>query len=305
MVTSCAVTPAVRVVAGLAAARLLASCGDGGAASEAPPTERIIPVNGDLAEVVYARGLGDQVVATDISATYPPEADATPKIGTSSTLVAETILSFDPTIVLADDLAEPSEVLEQLDDGGVEVVRIDRQTTLDAPAAKIRAVAGALGVTERGEQLVAALESELASAAERAEAVAAAGRPKVLALYLRGESVQLAFGAGSAIDAVIDAAGGTDLGTAMSPTTPSCRRSPSPPRRPTSCFVTTSGPFVGGVDGLVAIPGIDQTPAGQQRRVVVLEDQYLYGLGPRTGQLVGEPRRRLPYPVTGDRRCAC
>ncbi|HEU4841182.1 MAG TPA: hypothetical protein VFT09_07055 [Ilumatobacteraceae bacterium] len=32
--------------------------------------EHIIPVNADLAEVVDAPGLGDQVVATDISATY-------------------------------------------------------------------------------------------------------------------------------------------------------------------------------------------------------------------------------------------
>ena len=43
--------------------------------------DRIIPVNGDLAEVVFALGLGDQVAATDLSATFPPEADAKPEIG--------------------------------------------------------------------------------------------------------------------------------------------------------------------------------------------------------------------------------
>lgn len=32
---------------------------------------RILPVNGDLVEVVYALGLGDAVVARDLSATYP------------------------------------------------------------------------------------------------------------------------------------------------------------------------------------------------------------------------------------------
>lgn len=247
---------------GVAALALLAACGDDGADAGPAASARIIPVNGDLAEVVYALGLGDQVVATDISATYPPAADATPKIGYQRTLVAETILSFEPTVVLADDLAGPPEVLDQLRDAGVEVVDIDRQTTLDAPAAKIRAVAAALGVDERGEELVATLETELAEASEQAaEAVAASGRPTVLALYLRGENVQLAFGAGSGIDAVIDAAGGKDLGTEM-----------------------------GVVDnaGLVAIPGIDQTPAARHRRVIALEDQYLYGLGPRTGQLVGE-----------------
>jgi ABC-type hemin transport system substrate-binding protein len=36
------------------------------------------------------------------------------------------------------------------------------------------------------------------------------------------------------------------------------------------------------------MPGIDRTPAARDGAVVALEDQYLYGLGPRTGQLVGE-----------------
>ena len=58
---------------------------------------------------------------------------------------------------------------------------------------------------------------------------------------------------------------------------------------PDILLVTTTGlESVGGVDGLLAIPGIDQTPAAANRQVVAFEDQYLYGLGPRTGHLVGE-----------------
>lgn len=39
---------------------------------------------------------------------------------------------------------------------------------------------------------------------------------------------------------------------------------------------------VGGVDGLMEVPGIAQTPAGPDRRVVGLEDGVLLGFGPRT-----------------------
>lgn len=39
---------------------------------------------------------------------------------------------------------------------------------------------------------------------------------------------------------------------------------------------------VGGVDGLVEIPGIRETPAGMARRVVDLEDGVLLSFGPRT-----------------------
>jgi iron complex transport system substrate-binding protein len=39
---------------------------------------------------------------------------------------------------------------------------------------------------------------------------------------------------------------------------------------------------VGGVDGLVKILGIAETPAGADRRVVTLEDGVLLSFGPRT-----------------------
>lgn len=275
----------------LGAALALVACGGGESAADSARRERIIPVNGDLAEVVYALGLGDQVVATDISATYPPEAEDTPKIGYQRTLVAETILAHDPTIVLADDLAGPPEVLDQLRAADVRVVEIERDETLDAPARKIRAVADALGVPERGEELVEEFEADLARAEEAAaEAVAASGRPKVLAMYLRGENVQLVLGDGSGIDAVIEAAGGIDLGTEMGVVdNAELSIESAVEAAPDVLLVTTSGlESVGGIDGLLGMPGLAQTPAGRDRRVVAFEDQYLYGLGPRTGQLVGE-----------------
>ena len=37
--------------------------------------QRIIPLDGSVAEVIFALGMGDNVVATDISATWPLEAD--------------------------------------------------------------------------------------------------------------------------------------------------------------------------------------------------------------------------------------
>ena len=70
--------------------------------------ERIIPVDGDLAEIVFALGLGDQVVATDLSATYPAEADAKPETGYQRALSAEPILAFSPTVVLATSAAGPA-----------------------------------------------------------------------------------------------------------------------------------------------------------------------------------------------------
>src|SRR5688572_16934042 len=83
------------VVAGLSAC---AGAPAGPAApTGAPPSrtaERIVPLNGDVAEIVFALGLGPEVVGTDTSATYPAEAKALPRIGYQRQLSAEGILSL-------------------------------------------------------------------------------------------------------------------------------------------------------------------------------------------------------------------
>ncbi|MEL6894428.1 MAG: ABC transporter substrate-binding protein, partial [Actinomycetota bacterium] len=45
---------------------------------------------------------------------------------------------------------------------------------------------------------------------------------------------------------------------------------------------------VGGVDGLLAIPGYAEMPAGQNRRIIAYDDQYLLGNGPRAPALLEE-----------------
>lgn len=65
---------------------------------------------------------------------------------------------------------------------------------------------------------------------------------------------------------------------------------------PDAIVVTTSGlQSVGGVDGLLKLHSgaLARTPAGQQRRVLDYEDQYLLGFGPRIGALLIELTRDL------------
>ena len=54
---------------------------------------------------------------------------------------------------------------------------------------------------------------------------------------------------------------------------------------PDVILMTTTGlDSVGGLSGLVEIPGIAQTPAGREGRVVTVEDGLLYSFGGRTAR---------------------
>ncbi len=251
---------------------------------------RIVPLNGDLAEIVWALGLGDNVVGVDVSATYPPDATGPlPKIGYQRTLAAEGVLSLEPTVIIGSPEAGPPEVIEQIRGAGVPVVIIPEQRqTIDAVAAKIRAVAGAMGVAEAGEALATQTQTEIDAAI--ALGVEGETQPRVLFLYVRGEGTQMIAGADTSADAMISAAGGINAGaeaglTGFQPLTAESLAAAQPD---TLVLLTAGLESVGGIDGLLQISGIGQTPAGENQSVLDFDDLYFLGLGPRTGAALTE-----------------
>ncbi|MEM9514193.1 MAG: ABC transporter substrate-binding protein [Actinomycetota bacterium] len=250
--------------------------------------DRIVPVDGDLAEIVWALGLGDNVVATDISATYPEAADSSTKIGYQRALSPEPILEQEPTVVLATEVAGPPETLADLERTGVPVVIVPTPPTADGPATKIRAVAAALGVPDRGEELAAQVEGEIAAAAARVDG--SIESPRVAAMYVRGENVQLVLGAESGVGWVIDEIGGVNIADELGVADAEAITAEAMlVAAPDVIIVPSAGlESVGGVEGLLAIQGLSQTPAGQSGRVFAYDDQYLLGNGPRTGQLIDQ-----------------
>lgn len=253
-----------------------------GSEVEVTDVSRIIPLTGSLAEVVFTLGLGDNVVARDIATTFEDAADL-PLITHAHDVSAEGVLSLEPTLVLADTATGPPEAIEQLRRAGVPIVVFDEAWSLEEMAPRVRAVAVALGVAEAGEALVGRTEAEI----EQARLQAPPDPPRVAFLYLRGSAgVYLIGGDGAGADSMIEGVGAVDAGTEagltkFTPITTEALISAAPD----AILVMTKGlESVGGVDGLVEIPGIAQTPAGRDRRVVAVEDGLLLNFGPRSGQ---------------------
>ncbi len=249
---------------------------------------RIVSLNGDITEVIFALGLGDSVVAADTSATYPAAAAALPKIGYQRALNAEGILSFSPTVVIGNVDAGPPPVIQQLRDASVPVVVLPTETTRKAPIDKIEAVATALGVPKRGEALAARTERSIRKAEKLART--AKDKPRAVLLYLRGPTTQLIAGKGTGFDTMVRSARATDAAAEAGlegfvPITAEGLVAAAPD----VIVVTTSGlESVGGIDGLLQVPGVAQTPAGASRTVLDYDDQKLLGGGPRTGAALRE-----------------
>ena len=248
--------------------------------------ERIVTLNGDVTEVVFALGFGHHVIAVDISSSYPDSVKNLPKVSNQRRLSAEGILSLNPTLVIGTEHAGPPEVVEQLRQSGIPLVLVPDPTTLESPMKKIQMVGQALGIPEKGTSLATRVKLSITQAQRVVDE--SNSHPRVLFLYLRGNQVQLAAGDGTHPHVLIEAAGARNAGEesgirGYKPLTPEALVTANPD----ILLVPERGlESVGGMDGLLQIPGIAQTKAGRSGRVVSFDDLYLLGMGPRTGKLL-------------------
>lgn len=250
---------------------------------------RILPVNlyGSIAEIVFSLGLGANVVGRDIATTFDAAKDL-PLVTTAGTdLSAEAILALNPSVVLADDSIGPPEVLQQLRDAGIPVVMLPSLQTLDGISAHIGLIAEALGVPDAGDQLTARVEQQIATA--KAGVVVPPTPLSIAFLYIRGSAgVYLITGSGAGPDAMIESIGAVDAGAQLGisgfkPITSEALIGAAPD---VILILTDSLKSVGGIDGLLKLPGIAQTPAGEHRRIVDMDDGVLLNFGTRTGAAI-------------------
>jgi iron complex transport system substrate-binding protein len=249
--------------------------------------DRIVPLSGSLSEIVFTLGLGDRVVARDITATFA-QAEKLPVVTRNHDVSAESVLALKPDLVLAETTTGPDEAMEQIRDAGIPVLVVGPAQGLDDVGPRIRAVADALGVPADGKRLTQRSEDRIA--AVRKAIPAREEHPRVAFLYLRGSaSVYLIGGKGSGATSLLEAAGAVDAGaeSGLEKDFTTITTEALAQAAPDAILVMTKGlESVGGIDGLVKIPGVAQTPAGMERRVVSIEDGVLLNYGPRTDEVL-------------------
>jgi len=263
--------------------------GADGAETVVDDVSRIVTVSGDITEIVFALGLGPNIVGDDLSSVYPAEALALPKVGVEFVLSAEAVLALTPTVVIGDEDARPLEAFEQIRQAGIPVVVFPRFVGLGAPAEKIRAVAHVLGIDASGEALASQVQAEIDSVVAMAAGVEE--RPRAALVYAASGRATLMLGPGSVMDGLFEAVGAIDVSPAAGADGYVALSAEALAAGNPDVIVTAQRgleAYLGGIDGFLQLPGVGETTAGRERRIVVFEDLLLLGLGPRTGQLLAE-----------------
>jgi len=264
----------------------------------AAAAERIVALGGTVTEIVFALGAGASVVGVDSSSVHPAEVAGLPIVGYQRRLAAEGVLSLAPTRVLATDESGPPAAITQIRDAGVEVAVFKAAESADGAMRLIRDIAAALGRAARGEELVAQLTADLRGAGE---AVAADGpRPRVLFIYARGPGTLSVAGRHTGADEMIRLAGATNAAADFDGFKPLSAEGVVAAAPEVVLMLSRGVDSLGGRDAALDLPGVMRTPAGASRRLVVMDDLYLLGFGPRMGRAVRELAVAVRAPAPGN-----
>lgn len=245
--------------------------------------DRVVSLAPGSAEIVWALGHGDVIAGKDLVSVYPGS-EQTPTVNPGHEVAIELVLSLDPTLVLADKSEENADAVTKLTELGIPVVDIPEANTISEISPRIFAVADALGVNGSGDELAAETDTKLKQASSNV------GTEKTIAfLYLRGNAgVYLIGGKGSGADSIIDSLGARDAGTLIgiegfAPLTAESLAKANPD----ILMVMNEGlESVGGIEKLLALPGISSTSAGRNSAVIQADDRVLLTFGPQTPNVV-------------------
>lgn len=243
--------------------------------------QRIVIAGGALTEIVFALGAGDQVIGVDKTSSFPEQVKQLPQIGYWKLLNIEGILSLKPSLFITLSDVEPENIIDQVNQSKVDVLALKRiPGTIDLLYENINKIAVKLDKQKEGQALIERIKTNIADI--EAKVATHAQKTKVLALMSMGGNNSVA-GKNTTIDALITIAGGENLANHNSF------------KSYTAESLITLNPEViilnkhsivqlGGLDKVNTIPGITETAAFKNNRITIIDDSYLFGIGPRVDE---------------------
>ncbi|MGV0395582.1 heme/hemin ABC transporter substrate-binding protein [Corynebacterium uberis] len=235
-----------------------------------------------LTKILIGLGAADNVVGRTVSSGEPQLADRPLVTQHGHEVNTEALLALRPDIVIHDGTMGS---LDTIAAAGVRVVEVPLSRTVATMGQDVRAVAHAVGLDSQGEKLAAAMP-EVPSGPSGDPA------PRMVFVLARGP---VFFILGDSTGGLIDALGGVDVArdAGIHDRVPATAEAFTQLNPDVIIMMTKGLESIGGVDGLLAKPGVSLTEAGKHRRVLTLPDTDALAFGPQTGAMVTAARDQL------------
>lgn len=268
------------------------------AESQKRTARRIVSIGGGLTEIIYALGANSELVGVDTTSLYPEAATRLPSVGYARTLSSEGILALAPNHVLATEDAGPPAVLRQINAAGVPVTVLPANDTFEGVLDRITRIGTLIERPTQASQLVEKMKLDWQKVREPILA-RKTPMPRVLFVLSHSPGQIMVGGKGSSAEAMMHYVGAHNAVQGFDGFKPLTPESVIAAQPDVVLFTDQGLGIVGGVDGVLKLPGLAQTPAGQKRRVASLEAMFMLGFGPRMPQAVAALDNALVKAMNG------
>ncbi|RFN58852.1 heme/hemin ABC transporter substrate-binding protein [Marixanthomonas ophiurae] len=248
--------------------------------------ERLVVISKQYNEIIYALGAEGNVVAVDVSSTYPPEIKELPNVGYHRALSTEAILSMKPTLILEDNNIGPEHVITQLKKLKIPMKQFGKyENTIAGTDSLMREMGRYFDKESRAEALCKKLDSDMKKALANTHSYKE--KPKVLVIHFgRASNIYLVMTKKSTAGKLIKWAGGEmavqgDRG--MKQFSPEVVAKSDP-----DVILLTDYGYdkLGSMNGIADLPGVSTTRAFKNKNIYRVEEHDMVYLGPRTGENV-------------------
>lgn len=248
---------------------------------------KIVTLSGPVTEIVAALGHEGEIIATDVTSTYPESVKKTAKdLGHVRTISIESIMALQPTLILATDKDMSPELLEKIKAAGVEAHVFTQDFSPEGSKKLIEEVAKVLK-HEDYSALTNKIDEDLKTIKPLAKA------PKVLFIYARGAGTLMVAGKNTPVEKMITIAGGQNAITEFEDFKPLTAEALIKGNPDVILMFDSGLGSLGGPQGVLKLPGVDKTNAGKNKKIITMDGALLSGFGPRTGEAAAQLNKLL------------
>src|SRR5699024_37590 len=180
-----------------------------------------------------------------------------------------------------------TQLQSQLKLAGVETVLLQHEYTVAGIRNMIQQVAQAVHEQEKGKQILKQFNDEMISL--NVESL----KKKVLFIYARGAGTMLVSGTETFADAMIELAGAQNAVQDFSDFKPLSAESLVAADPDVILMFTGGLKSMGGVSGLLKVPGVSQTKAGRNKKIITMDGELMGGFTLRLPKAIRELHHKI------------
>jgi iron complex transport system substrate-binding protein len=245
-------------------------------------SRKIITAGGTVTEIIHELGFGDQIIATDITSTYPTSMQSLPSIGYRNQIKAEGILALGPDLILAEEGYLTEDVVNQLKSAQIEIHFFKKPIRVEETKKLITDLAAFFEAQVEGNRIVDELQADLDSL--QSYLVLNDSSPKAAFIMARGPQTVFMAGEETFAQSIFELAGLQPTATGFKdfvPVTPEALVTMNPEFL---VFFDSGIESLGGREGLAQVKGLSDTSAFKDGHILSFDGHYLSGFGPRVGK---------------------